>query len=149
MEEKEYVDKRLNDQINWYDKESVFNQKMYKILVLIEILFSGSIPFLIPYANNNTPIIKIIIGVMGIIIALIAGVMNLYKFQENWINYRTTAESLKHEKYLYLTKSGIYNINNKIDTPLNNLVTRIESIISKENTKWFQQIKKMKNDKKL
>ena len=140
MKEQDYLDLRLEDQINWYDMKSKFNQKMYKRLVLIEIVFSVSIPFFASYANDENPVIKIIIGIIGVSIALIAGIMNLYKFHENWIGYRTTSETLKHEKYLFLTKSGFYKEIESKETPYNNLVKRIESIISKENTNWQQII---------
>lgn len=142
MNEKEYLDLRVDDQINWYDKKSRFNQKMYKRLVLLEIIFSVSIPFLASYATDANPSITIVIGICGISIALIAGVLNLYKFHENWINYRTTAETLKHEKYMFLTKSGIYKENESKETPYNHLVQQIESIISKENTNWQQKSNK-------
>lgn len=142
MEENDYLDLRLEDQINWYDKKSMFNQKMYKRLVLVEIIFSVSIPFLASHANDENAVIKIIIGIIGVSIALIAGVINLYKYHENWISYRTTSETLKHEKYLFLTKAGIYKEKESKETPYNNLVQRIESIISKENTNWQQKINK-------
>ena len=142
MKEQDYLDLRLEDQINWYDKKSKFNQKMYKRLVLVEIIFSVSIPFFASYANDECPFIKIIIGILGVSIALIAAILNLYKFHENWINYRTTSETLKHEKYLFLTKSGIYKEKESQETPYTNLVQRIESTISKENTNWQQKINK-------
>lgn len=142
MKEQDYLDLRLEDQINWYDKKSKFNQKMYKRLVLIEIILSVSIPFFASYINDENPVVKVTIGIIGVSIALIAGVMNLYKFHENWISYRTTSETLKHEKYLYLTKSGIYKENESQNTPYSSLVQRVESIISKENTNWQQKTNK-------
>jgi len=75
----------------------------------------------------------------GAIIAIVSGVLGLYKFQENWLEFRTTAESLKHEKYLYLTNSEPYNA----DEPLNLLVSRVETLISKENTNWAQYMRKV------
>jgi hypothetical protein len=32
----------------------------------------------------------------------------LFQYQQNWITYRSTCESLKHEKYLYLSAAGSY-----------------------------------------
>lgn len=144
MNENEYMNKRIDDQIDWYDRKSQFNQKMYKRLVLIEIVFSASIPFLTSY--SSICMINTLIAVFGIGITLIAGMLSLYKFQENWITYRTTAETLKQEKYQYLTKTGVYNDGNDSDYPLNILVNRIESIISKENTEWHRRLNK--SDKK-
>ena len=47
MSPEEYLQERLDDQINWYDKKSAWNQKWFKVLWTIEILFAVAIPFLI------------------------------------------------------------------------------------------------------
>jgi hypothetical protein len=46
-------------------------------------------------------------GLAAAIVAL-DGTQHLYQFQEHWITYRSTAEALKHERYLYLAKVGTY-----------------------------------------
>ena len=33
----------------------------------------------------------------------------LYLWQANWVQYRSTAEALKHEKYLYFAATGLYS----------------------------------------
>lgn len=146
MDEQEYLEQRLDDQINWYDKKSKYNQQMYKRLILVEIILSVSIPFLTSYATDKNPEIKIVIGVMGIGIALIAGIMNLYKFNENWINYRKTSEVLKQEKFLFLSKSGVYDDDKSTNIAYNSLVTRVESIISTENSNWEKKRPKKKEE---
>jgi hypothetical protein len=35
---------RLDDQINWYDKKSLFNQSWYKRLKIVQILTASAIP---------------------------------------------------------------------------------------------------------
>ena len=71
---------------------------------------------------------------MGVTVALIAGLITLYRFQELWIEYRTTAETLKHEKYLYLTQSTPYDG----ERAFNLLVNRVEGLISRQNSGWAQ-----------
>ena len=68
------------------------------------------------------------------IIAVSTGVSSIYKFHENWIEYRTTAETLKHELYLFETKSPPYDKENAFQE----LVQRVESLISKEHTQWLR-----------
>ena len=46
MNEEEYLEKRLEDQIEWYSKKSQHNQKWYKNLRLTEIISATLIPFL-------------------------------------------------------------------------------------------------------
>jgi hypothetical protein len=79
---------------------------------------------------------KYIIGVLGVIIAIISGVLALYRFQENWTEFRTTAESLKHEKYLFLTGTEGYANEN----PFGLLLERVEALLSKEHTRWSEYI---------
>jgi hypothetical protein len=63
---------------------------------------------------------------------------------DNGLENRTTTEALRHEKYLFLTKSEPYHNNN----PLHLLVSTVETLISKENTNWAQYIRKVSEEKK-
>lgn len=139
--EQKYINERLNEQINWYDNKSQDNQKYFKKLKIIEILSASLIPFLVAYSDKCT-YIQYIVGILGISIALIAGLLSLYKFQENWIEYRTMSETLKHQKYLYETKCPPYD---KDDNRFTKLVQICEGLISKENSNWAQYIKSTKN----
>ncbi|HTS43779.1 MAG TPA: DUF4231 domain-containing protein [Puia sp.] len=133
----EYVKERLDDELNWYSRSSVFNKNFYQSLKTAEIAISVVIPFLTGYLKESNSI-KYIVGVLGLLVAIIAGTLVLFKFQEKWIEYRTTAESLKHEKYMFLTQSGPY----KTDSSLSNLAERVEYLISKENSNWNQLMNK-------
>ncbi|CAC9547912.1 hypothetical protein [uncultured Gammaproteobacteria bacterium] len=140
MNEEEYLNDRLNDQINWYSKKSQTNQKWFKGLRLLEIIAATIIPFLAGI-GSIIPYYLIIIGVLGVIIAVSAGLSALYKYHENWIEYRTTSETLKHEKYLFQAKCSPYDG----DEAFCKLVQRVEGLISKENTQWSRYVEKTKN----
>ena len=124
MDEEAYIKERLDDQINWYSDKSKKSQNWFKVLRVIEILAAVTIPFLAGYASDTKPELKIAIGILGVIIALVAGFISLNKFQEIWIEYRTTSETLKHQKYLFLTKSNPYNTEEAFQT----LVQTVELI---------------------
>lgn len=132
----EYLEQRLDDQINWYDKKSSANQAAYKRLRLIEIIAAAAIPLLAGYSENSR-YIGMIIGVIGLIVAVIAGIVSLYRFQENWNEYRASAESLKQEKYLYLARAEPYNG----DQPFELLVQRVEALLKSETTGWAQAMR--------
>jgi len=76
--------------------------------------------------------IKYIVAFAGMLIAAIEGFLSLYKFQEDWVNNRKAAESLKREKFLYLTKAGDYKKEGAFDL----FVSRIENILAQENKSW-------------
>ena len=129
----EYIDQRLDAQIKWYSEKSSHAQKMYKRSQIIEIVLASSIPLLSGYTSNRI-YISIIIGVIGAIIAIIESLSKLYKWHENWIQYRTTSELLKYHKHLYLTQSPPYTTG---DATIENIfIKNIEDIISSENNQW-------------
>ena len=86
---------------------------------------------------------KIVVGALGVLIAVSSGVVGLFKFQEHWLQYRTTAESLNHHKYLFLTNSAPYDK----EEPYNLLVENIEGLISKENSSWVSFVKENHKEK--
>ncbi len=137
MNQEEYLKERLEGQIDWYDKKSVKNQDWFKRLQVIVIVASATIPFLSGYMDETTLYLKIIVGLLGLTIAAATAILGLYQFQENWLEYRTTCETLRHEKYLFLTGAAPYDE----DEPFMLLVERVEGLISKENTNWQSYMK--------
>lgn len=133
----DYIKSRLEDQISWYSRKSSMNQRMYKRLQLVTIIFSASIPFISAYSAQSE-YIQIIVGLAGVSIAAITALNGLYKYQENWLAYRTTSESLKHQKYLFLTGTEPYHD----EQAFNMLVQNVEMTISKENSTWSKQMTK-------
>jgi len=138
MNQEEYFEARLDNQIDWYDRKSGWNQRWYKRLQVLLIVASATIPFLSGYVPDGPDIssIKIMIGLLGLIVAAIAAILGLYNFQENWIKYRATCESLKKEKFKFLTQVSPYDDDNAFAL----LVEHVEDLISKENTDWSQQL---------
>ncbi|MCE4045575.1 DUF4231 domain-containing protein [Lysinibacillus fusiformis] len=131
ISEQAYFQERLDNQINWYDKKSSHFQKVYRCLKGIVIFFSASIPLLVGFISDYG-FWEIVIGAIGVSIAVIEGWLSLTKYHENWIEYRSICETLRHEKYMYLTRTGVYDIEN----PFKVLVDRVESIISNETVNW-------------
>lgn len=140
MTEEEYLGERLNDQIGWYDKKSQINKKWFKSLRFLEIIAAAIIPFLAGI-GESIPYYSVIIGALGMLIAVSAGLSALYKYHENWIEYRTTSETLKHEKYLFQARCSPYDT----DDYFCKLVHRVEGLISKENTQWSRVVEENKN----
>ena len=66
----------------------------------------------------------------------IAAILGLYNFQENRIQYRTTCESLRKEKFKFPAQVSPYDGDNAFTL----LVEPVEGLISKENTDWSQQL---------
>jgi hypothetical protein len=69
---------------------------------------------------------------LAAVIVVSEGARHLYQLQEHWISHRSTAEALKHERYLYLTRAGPYTGGG----PSPALTERIEGLISQEHATW-------------
>lgn len=119
---------RLEDQINWYDGKSNRSQRVYKTMKIIEIVAAAIVPLA---AGLHFP--APVTGSLGVLIAVLEGLLQLNQYHQNWISYRSTCETLKHEKYLYLANAGPYA---SAATAHSLLAERIESLVSQEHAKW-------------
>lgn len=132
-----YMNSRLEDQIDWYEKKATANKKWYFTLVVFDIVLSAAIPlstlFIDLFSN-----VTYLVALLGTIVTVISGALSTFQFQKNWIEYRTTSETLKHEKYLFLSNVEPYKQDNKDSIFINN----VESLISKETTNWAFFIQK-------
>jgi len=91
---------RLEDQISWYGRKSSDNQHLYKWLKLLEIAIAAALPVV---AAVHSPVW--VTGTLAAMVVVLEGAQHLYQFQQNWITYRSTAEALKRERYLYIAKA--------------------------------------------
>jgi len=92
----DYIEQRLNDQISWYDRKSSTTQLWFKRLRFAEIVAAAAIPFLFRFAGDSL-LIKIAIGALGVIVAVIASLLGLLHLQEHWISHRTPQETTTGE----------------------------------------------------
>src|ERR1043165_8459673 len=134
MTEAEYVKDRLEEQIAWYDLHSRWYKLFTLTLRIIEISAAAAIPFVAALTRVYTVSSVVISSGLGVVIVLCTSLTSLFHAQERWLEYRTTAESLKKEKILFQTGVEPYHEENAFHT----LVQRVEGLVSKENTNWAQ-----------
>jgi hypothetical protein len=119
---------RLDDQLAWYERNAKSNQQWFKWLKVLQIVVAAAIP-VVAAAGASAPVA----GALGGVIVVLEGVQQLFQFQQNWTSYRSTAEALKREKYLYLAKAGVYADEGERDRLL---ALTVESLVSEETAKW-------------
>ena len=130
---------RLNDQIEWYDRKSGTNQFWYKWIKLAQLVLAALIPVL---SLVEVPWWRWITAALGGLIVVLEGVQQLWQFNNLWITYRSTAEQLKHEKYLFLAFGGPYSGLNT-DEALKLLSERVEEQVSTEHAKWVSNARQV------
>jgi hypothetical protein len=123
---------RLEDQKNWYDQKSSQQKRYFNVLKIVTIVAAATIPFLTT-VPIEAKLSQTITSALGATIVVIEGIQQLYQLQTNWILYRSTCESLRHEKYLFLGHAGPYAA---AQDPHSLLAERIESLVSQEHAKW-------------
>ncbi len=78
-----------------------------------------------------------LVGGLGIIVVVVVVSQSQNDFQENWIKYRTIAEQLRCEKYMFLTQVEPYSENDAFQK----LVLRIERLVSNRSLSRAQTSK--------
>jgi hypothetical protein len=121
---------RLEGQIEWYDRKSRSAQRTFKRIKVVEILAAAAIPFLAGLTFKHD---KLVTAGLGVLITILEGLLHLNQYQQIWNTYRSTCESLKHEKYVYLAKAGPYA---GAADPYALLADRVESTVSQEHAQW-------------
>jgi len=134
---------RLEDQLTWYDKKSGCAQRWYKWLKFIQVVLAISIPIVSQIDNEG----KWLASIAGGLIAIIEAVHHMNQYSTLWITYRSTAERLKHEKFLFLSAAGPYRVLAETER-LIVLAERVEEHVSSEHANWFNETCRIAADTK-
>ena len=130
-----YINNRLESQIDWYSQKSAYNKSRFQLFQIITLIASAIIPIVNIIDVIDFPV-RIISSVLSGIIIIVVGMSQIGRYHETWILYRTTLELLKREKYFYENDAGEYS--NADEFEKNKLlVERTESILSSELSKYF------------
>jgi len=130
--------KRLDSQIQYYEAKSAKSQRRYKRIKGTEIVAAALIPFLAALHVADThayvkTILAVTTALLGVLITVLEGILQLNQYQQLWITSRSACEALNHEKYFYFAKAGDYA---RSDEPVVLLAERVEAIALQENARW-------------
>ncbi|MBX2847967.1 MAG: DUF4231 domain-containing protein [Acidiferrobacterales bacterium] len=134
MSPEQYLKERVDDQLAWYSKKSATNKNWHFRLQLVTLIAAALVPVI--SLSSSAMGVRIVVAIVGSIAAVAAGVVALYQFRDLWIDYRSTAEQLKYERYLFLTGSEPYGTEECFSL----FVNRVENIILEENRGWYEKI---------
>lgn len=130
-----YVKDRYTDQVNWYNQKACKNQKNYILTQAILIIFAALTPVIVTlqgkYLENEILFWASI--VTSAVVAILATVQKTFRYQENWINYRATCETLRKEYYLYQGEVDNYE---STENKERMFIDRVETIIARETSAW-------------
>ncbi|MDO8874270.1 MAG: DUF4231 domain-containing protein [Methanoregula sp.] len=136
----EFIIKRVDDQINYFDSKAIENQKNYRRIKTLSITCNVLTTFIIALAFTVPENFKIWMGIVAL--TLSTTVLATYQWEEfqnygsKWEKFRLVAEQLKSEKCLYLNSAGRYScdelsLNHKL------FVETVESMIKGTDIAYF------------
>lgn len=129
---------RLENQVQWYDAKSISSQRWYKWLKLAQVVLAMLIPVMNLFPADTA---KWTTAVAGIVIALLEAIQQMNQYSTLWVTYRSTAERLKHEKFLFLSAAGPYRWLPEPER-LIQLAERVEEHVSTEHANWFNETRR-------
>ena len=128
MTEDTQVLRRVNRQIQWYDRHAITARIWYCGIKVSQIVLAAGVPVA---AGLDLP--SLITGSLGGLVVVLEGIQQLYRFHDNWVRYRWTTGAMEREKALWTAKAGDYA---EADRPDALLAIRIEDLASREATQW-------------
>lgn len=122
---------RIDDQIAWYDAQSTRHKRWFKWLKGAQLVMAAAVPVL-----ASLDLVGWLIGSLGALIVVLEGFQQLNQHQQNWVSYRSTCESLKHERHLFQAGAGPYV---KTSQAARLLAERTEGLVSREHADWVER----------
>jgi hypothetical protein len=131
IDEVKYMSERVDDQIDWHDRKGGGNKKWFLRLQLTSLTCAALIPFISGVMSNEFAM-RILVGGLGVVIAVVGGAISLNQFQKNWVDYRLISETLRGLKYRFETRTPPF------DTPnaFRDFVEAVETALSEQHKQW-------------
>jgi hypothetical protein len=100
-------------QIEWYDNHAIRYRHLYLGLEAALLVFAAitAVVTTIHLCGSSTEVhdwIAYLPIVTSVAVVILAGILNLFSFQEHWLNYRVTCEKLRREARLLRARGDIY-----------------------------------------
>ncbi len=123
--------KRCADQIGWYERHAGRARRFYRICQSAVVVLAGLTPVLALWKFGRYDVLPAALA------SVLAAVVGLWSWQENWVRFAATAEALKSELVRFQTRTGeAYGAGLDEEAVLNNFVVRIEGLASGELAAW-------------
>lgn len=148
-----YLRERVDNQIAWHSRKSGRSRKIYLALTLTSLIAAACIPLLstISLLGDEPGVLApVIAGGLGVLITILSGTNALFRFHENWVDYRVVVEALKRERYLFLAGVGPYESEERTGSGMPGqstpgfvyFVERVEELIAGTVHRWSENARR-------
>ncbi len=114
-EEFSYLAERLESQRKWHSGKARWNKKWFYTLEIMTLMSGALIPVINVSSIGGVEItaVQFLSALLASVVVISTGLNKLYKFQENWLNFRALSEDLERTKEFYLNRVGKYDVNDE------------------------------------
>ena len=142
--ERQFLKLRWLDQVLWMESKAGQAQRFYYRLRLVTIVGAVIVPALVALNTLDGTAgraAQIATWVVSLVVAISAAVEGFFQFGQRWRNYRSTAERLKIEGWLFLQFAGPYaSANGSHADAFRTFATRVEDVIQKEVDAYITEV---------
>ena len=126
----EYVDERLNPEISYYNKSATRAKQRYLQMRAITVVGGALVPVLV---NVHVAYLDILTTALSLVVVLFVSLETVYRYREQWTNYRTAEQNLRNEYFIFTSQAGPY-VGQDEASAFAIFVNRIEQAIEAEST---------------
>jgi hypothetical protein len=133
----EYLERRLEPQRKWHNEKAKWNKRRFYTVEVATLLAGAAIPVVNLWVAGDPYWAGVLSAILGGVVVVAASVGKLFKFHENWLQYRALAEALERERELYSVGAADYT---EADEAGRNrlLVERVESILASTTSQFIE-----------
>lgn len=133
----EYLERRLEPQRKWHNEKAKWNKRRFYTVEVATLLAGAAIPVVNLWLVHDGYWAGVLSAILGGVVVVAAAVGKLFKFHENWLQYRTLVEALEREKELYAVGAADYA---EADEAGRNrlLVERVENILASTTAQFIE-----------
>ena len=142
--QRDFLKLRWLEQLTWMESKAGKAQRYYYRLRLVTIVGAVVVPALVAlntldgWAGNAA---QIGTWIVSLVVAVSAAVEGFFQFGQRWRNYRSTAERLKTEGWLYLQLAGPYaDVGGTHADTYRAFASRVEVLIQKDVDVYITEV---------
>ncbi|MEU5216390.1 DUF4231 domain-containing protein [Streptomyces sp. NPDC020807] len=130
MTAERYVEGRLTQYQEWYDVKATRMKAMYLRMRTVSVVGGALVPV---FVNVDLAFARVVATVLSVVVVAAVSLESVYRYREQWKNYRSTEQLLGHERVYFEARVGPYrDLGGRQAFAL--LVARVEKAIASENS---------------
>ncbi|MDV9190712.1 DUF4231 domain-containing protein [Streptomyces sp. SR27] len=130
MTPQRYIEGRLSQYQGWYDAKATRMKAMHLRMRTVSVVGGALVPV---FVNLDLAFARVTATVLSVVVVAAVSLESVYRYREQWKNYRSTEQLLGHERVYFETKVGPYH-NLPRREAFSTLVARVEKAIANENS---------------